>query len=118
MRRPDQARTAMTATTTTRARVRTIRERSIIGSGPSKDAALVELGAEKAEGAEVEAGVEGHHHNDRDRDHPRNHRVDGQEQRGQQPDAAAEDAGDASRLVVLVDVVALQHAGGLEGTPW
>jgi hypothetical protein len=44
MRRPDQERTAYTAATTISASVTTSRDRSIMASGPSKDAALVQLG--------------------------------------------------------------------------
>src|SRR5438128_2692449 len=104
-RRPDQARTASTVTTAIAARVRMIRNRSIIGSDPAKDAAQVELRPEKAEGAEVEAGIEGHHHGDRDGDHPGEHRVKRHEEGGEQPENATHDACDASRLVVLVHIV-------------
>src|SRR5438552_10467434 len=116
-RRPDQARTAKTAATTTSAIARMIRERSIIGSDPPKDAALVELGAEEAEGAEVEPGVEGHHHGDRDRDHPGEQRVERHEKGGEQPEGATHYACDASRLMVLVHIVALEDPGRFEDSP-
>src|SRR5439155_832162 len=83
------------------------------GSGPPKDPALVQLRYQEAEGAEIQAGVQGDHHPDRDAEHPCHCRNAGeQEGRSHQPDRAADYPRHASSLVVLVDVVTLEEAVG------
>src|SRR5204863_9097912 len=105
-RRLDQLRTTSTVTVTRTATTRRIRARPAMTLGPPKDPALVQLRHQEAEGAKVQARVQGNHHADRDTEHRREQGVDGeQEGGGDQPDRASDHWGDAACLVFLVNGV-------------